>query len=1046
MRNKSAIWVFTVLLIIACIYQLSFSFFTRGVEDKALAEAKSQWELVQLSGDSEVVLGLDTIAVEGGKEDVMNYYEGKYISDHSGDAIYPFFGISYQKCKDQELGLGLDLQGGMSVTLEVSISEFIRNLVNDNPKPSFQVPFKKAMEDYGRGVSNDFIELFFIAYDNSQWKGETMRYFNTASPGLFPIEMTNVEIKEKLISLSSEAIDNTERIIESRINRFGVSQPSIQKQPLSGHLHIELAGAKDINRVRDLLQTTAKLEFLDAYHKNLEGEFKKLNNSLKSSEMVNVSTEEVGEIQEIPGFVVLADSIADTLSGADKIAYDSLSLIYANNQLISENKAAAAALDTNSTDMNAGTGPLFSKFTYNVRQGDGPKVGYAKALDTAAVSIMLNDPVMASLVPSNVSFLWTSEEEDQADGVMAYSLIAVQRGGFYEITGDDIEHAYQDYNQENKPSVTVQMESHGAGVWKDWTTAKVGSAIAIILDNQVFSYPYINEAIPNGSTIISGNFTIEEAQDLANILKAGSLPAPARIVDEAIVGPSLGAENISSGMWSFVIALAMVLLYMMFYYSKAGIVASIALIANIFFILGTLASMGAALTLPGIAGLVLTIGMAVDANVLIYERIREELRAGKGIKLAVADGYKHAYSAILDANITSLITAIILAYFGSGPIQGFATTLIIGVFTSLFSSIFVTRLIFTFMLDKKWSLSFSNKLTANLFTNTSFGFIKKRKFFYVISALVIIGGVVSLATRQLDGGVEFTGGRTYRVEFTEMPGQGQEDLKAAVASFCINEEGNEVPPLVKTVNNKTTSYEITTKYKYEDKGQDATKQVDSVLNLAFIELGFNKGEVADANDGPIYEVVNQRSVDAQISNELITSSIWAIVFSLVAIFLYIAFRFKRWQWGLGALMAMFHDVLVVLGLFSLLYGVVPFSMEIDQAFIAAILTVVGYSINDTVVVFDRIREYIGIHKRDDAKSVVNRALNSTLSRTLNTSLSTFIVLLIIFLFGGESIKGFSFALMIGVVVGTYSSLCIASPSVVDLTKSIMPVNADKSKK
>ena len=1042
MRNKSAIGVFTVLLVIACVYQLSFTFFTKGVENEALVEAKSQWDLVQLSGDTEVVLGVDTITVEGGKEDVMNHYEGKYISDHSGDGIYPFFGISYQKCKDQELGLGLDLQGGMSVTLEVSIPELLKNLAGNSPKASFKEPFKEAMTNYGKGVSADFVELFFLAYDDSQWKGETIRYFNVANQAHFPADMTNLEIKEKLIALSIEAIDKTQRIIEARINKFGVSQPNIQKQPLSGRLHIELAGAKDINRVRNLLQSTASLEFLNAYHKNLRGEFIKLNNSLKKLSVSDVSEEPLGEVVDLPAeYEVLTDSAADLLTGNDKLVYDSLSKVNASNQLIIAQQLANEKADSDSLDLVAKTGPLFSKFTFT-QQNIGPKVGYAKGLDTAAVSLMLNDPVMSSLVPSNVSFLWTSEEEGQGGDVMAYSLIAVQTDGDYAITGEDIKDAYQDYNQENKPSVTVQMKSYGAGVWKDWTTAKVGSAIAIILDNQVFSYPYINEAIPNGSTIISGNFTIEEAQDLANILKAGSLPAPALIVDEAIVGPSLGAENINSGMWSFVIALIMVLLYMVFYYSKAGIVASVALVANIFFILGTLASMGAALTLPGIAGLVLTIGMAVDANVLIYERIREELRAGKGIKLAVSDGYKHAYSAILDANITSLITAIILAYFGSGPIQGFATILIIGVFTSLFSSIFVTRLIFTFMLDKKWNLSFSNKLTASLFTNTSIGFIKKRKFFYVISAMVIIGGIVSLVSRGLDGGVEFTGGRTYRVEFTEMPGQGQEDLRAAIASYSINEEGIEVPPLVKTVNNKTTSYEITTKYLYEDKSQNTTRRVDSVLTLAFNQFEFERGTIAGAR-GKTFEITNQRSVDAQISSELITSSIRAIIFSLIAIFLYIAFRFKRWQWGLGALLAMFHDVLVVLGLFSILYGIVPFSMEIDQAFIAAILTVVGYSINDTVVVFDRIREYIGIHKRDDAKSVVNRALNSTLSRTLNTSLSTFLVLLIIFLFGGESIKGFSFALMIGVVVGTYSSLCIASPSVVDLTKSIMPVNTDK---
>ena len=1044
MRNKSAIGVFTLLLVIACIYQLSFTFFTRGVENDALVEAQKQWDKVQ-SEDS-ITLGDTTIAVEGGKEDVMNYYEDKYISDHSGDEIYPFFGTSYRKCKDQELGLGLDLQGGMSVTLEVSIPELVKNLANNSPKESFQVPFLKADTLYGQGVSNDFIELFFSEYNKSDWAGDPMTYFNVANKEHFPSSMNNEEIKEKLIELSIEAIDKTQIIIESRINKFGVSQPSIQKQPLSGRLHIELPGAKDKDRVRDLLESTASLSFLDAYHKNLSIEFDQLNNSLTEEESAGVDQDDLEGLVDIGEFTPLADSIKDTLTDVARLEYDSLENIYLNNQEINERIAADKAAEMDSTGRISKTGPLFSKFTFT-QQGNGPKLGYAKERDTAAVSDILNDPI--SGVPPNVSFLWTSKEEDQGSGIMAYSLIAVERDGVYGITGEDIEDAYQDYNKDNKPSVTVQMKSYGAGVWKDWTTAKVGSAIVIILDNQVFSYPYINEAIPNGSTIISGNFSIEEAQDLANILKAGSLPVSAKIVDEAIVGPSLGAENIKSGMWSFVIALIVVLLYMMFYYSKAGVVASIALVANIFFILGTLASMGAALTLPGIAGLVLTIGMAVDANVLIYERIREELRAGKGIKLAVADGYKHAYSAILDANITSLITAIILAYFGSGPIQGFATTLIIGVFTSLFASIFVTRLVFTFMLDKKLNLSFSNKLTANLFTNTSIGFIKKRKFFYVISAMIILGGVASLVSRGLDGGVEFTGGRTYRVEFTEQPGQGQEDLKAAIASFSINKEGAEVPPLVKTVDNKTTVYEITTKYLYTDRGEKTTARVDAALTLAFNQFGFEKVKNQKAlknSKEKVFAIINQRSVDAQISSELITSSIWAIVLSLAAIFLYIAFRFKRWQWGLGALIAMFHDVLVVLGLFSILYGVVPFSMEIDQAFIAAILTVVGYSINDTVVVFDRIREYIGIHKRDDAKSVVNRALNSTLSRTLNTSLSTFIVLLIIFLFGGESIKGFSFALMVGVVVGTYSSLCIASPSVVDLTKSIMPVNSDKTKK
>jgi SecD/SecF fusion protein len=475
-------------------------------------------------------------------------------------------------------------------------------------------------------------------------------------------------------------------------------------------------------------------------------------------------------------------------------------------------------------------------------------------------------------------------------------------------------------------------------------------------------------------------------------------------------------------------------------------VANVALITNIFFIVGTLASMGAALTLPGIAGLVLTIGMSVDANVLIYERIREELRKGKGLKLAIQDGYKHAYSAIIDANITSLLTAVVLAYFGSGPIQGFATTLIIGVFTSLFSAIFITRLIFTLMLDRKKEVSFSSKLTENLFTNSSIEFLAKRKIYYTISSLIVIAGISSLFLRGLDGGVEFTGGRTYRVEFSDAPVK--MDVVNAIAAASISMDGDSVrvTPEIKTVDNSYT-FEITTKYlndyvPEEESTKTASELVDDAMTSAFGSLGYVNADTDDnQSDNKTFLIKTSRRVDSQISDELIVGSIYAIVFSLIIIFIYIAFRFKRWQYGLGALVAMFHDVLVVLGLFSLLYNLVPFSMEIDQAFIAAILTVVGYSINDTVVVFDRIREYTSLHKRANQNEVVNNALNSTLSRTLNTSFSTFLVLLTIFIFGGESIKGFSFALMIGVLVGTYSSVCIATPSVVDLTKSLVDTSS-----
>jgi SecD/SecF fusion protein len=634
-------------------------------------------------------------------------------------------------------------------------------------------------------------------------------------------------------------------------------------------------------------------------------------------------------------------------------------------------------------------------------------------------------------------FLWSRDvsKYETSQSFTGHTLMAIEipTSGEPKINGEDVVNASQSFDNDSKPSVALSFNSNVADVWAKWTEQKVGKVIAIVLDDQVFSSPFIRQKITGGNTEISGGFeTIEEAQDLANILKAGSLPVPAVIVDEAIVGPSLGEENINSGLWSFFFAFLLVLFYMIFYYKRAGWVANVALIANVFFIIGTLASLGAALTLPGIAGLVLTIGMSVDANVLIYERVREELKNGKGIKLAIQDGYKHAYSAIIDANVTSLLTAVVLAYFGSGPIQGFATTLIIGVFTSLFSAIFITRLIFSYFLDTKKDVHFSRKFTENLFTGSTIEFLKKRKVFYVFSALIVGFGIFSLSTKGLDGGVEFTGGRTYRVEFSEKIDKSE--VQNAVSNRCVDDNGNNIAPEVKTVDNAYT-LEITTKYLEKSvlKNKVKVAKIDASLAQAFKDLGYSN--IEDVNEGMTYNLLTSRGVESQISDELIKGSFLAVIFSLFIIFIYIAYRFRKWQFGLGALIAMFHDVLVVLGLFSIFYNIVPFSMEIDQAFIAAILTVVGYSINDTVVVFDRIREYSILHKKSSAVQVVDRALNSTLSRTINTSLSTFLVLLTIFIFGGESIKGFAFALMVGVVVGTYSSLFIATPLVVDLSKN-----------
>lgn len=1038
MQNRGAIWFFTILLTVACLYQLSFSWVTKGLENTAVKTAEKQWDDLVNQGEEFIITGRDTLYIndENGqvnpksKRAALNFFETAYISDHADDAIYPVFGLTYRQCNDQKLGTGLDLQGGMSVTLEISIQDLVLNKAGNSPKPAFRVAYNKAMEEFGAGESDDFISLFEKAYNSGEYAKEQMTFFNVGDKEHFSLDDDNAKMIATLRELAVNAIDNTEKIIETRINRFGVSQPSIQKQPISGRLHIELPGAKDKERVRKLLQSRAELGFWLGYSEPLTDAFFLLNESLKENAITAEPSEVVLEEAVVEEIAVVEDSTTTTKDSTELV--EGLEL-----------EEEVAVKDTTvEEEKNLIDGPLFSLL--NVQNGISQySVGIAKAGDTSKINRMLTGDIAKGLLPSDVFFRW-SNSNNSGEGHVLYAL-ELPADGKALLVGDDISAARQDYNSESKKvTVTVQMTQYGAAKWKDITTNNVGRLTAIVLDDAVYSAPVINGPIPNGNTEISGDFTIPEAQDLATVLEAGSFDTPAVIVDEAVVGPTLGAANIKAGKWSFIAALIMVLIYMIFYYGKAGFVASIALIANIFFLLGALASLGASLTLPGIAGLVLTLGMSVDANVLIFERIREELREGKATTLAIAEGYKHAYSAILDANITSLLTAIVLAYFGTGPIQGFAMTLIVGIFTSLFSAILITRLIFSYMLDSKKEITFSRPFSENLFVNSTIDFVGKRKKYYLVSIVVVILGVVSLLTVGLDKGVEFTGGRVYRVEFNGGEAPSQDNVASLVQEFSV-ENGKGIKPEVKTVDNEFV-LELTTKYLYTDPSKDATKKVDSVMNLGFSKAGYV--EASNATDGqPSYQIIQQRSVNAQISDELILGSFMAIIFSLIVIFAYIAFRFQNMNFGIGALIAMFHDVLVVLGVFSIFYKIMPFSMQIDQAFIAAILTVVGYSINDTVVVFDRIREYVVLHKRHEQKEVINKALNSTLSRTLNTSLTTFVVLFVIFVFGGESIRGFSFALMIGVVVGTYSSIFIATPAVIDLSKdSLMPNEKGEDKK
>ena len=1036
MRNRSAIWVFTILLFLACLYQLSFSWVTKSFETDIHDLAEQKYD--SLSNEAvEFVINGDTLVIGADKEkqQIVSHYEQKLLAENRDQPTYPILDLDYQRCKDQELGLGLDLQGGMSVTLEVSIEDLVKNFAGNSSKISFKNPYNAALKDFKEGSTtvdsdnDDFIGLFYAHYKEFYPKNPPMIFFSNGLKDYMDINSVektaankNDQIIQTLRDLSEDAIQKTHRIIESRINKFGVSQPNIKKLAVSGRLQIELPGAKDKNRIRNLLQSTASLEFWDGAHADWTDEFLELNKA--------VSKESSNDFES--DFIEISQDSLNSFSAIELESY--MNDKKANDSLLEEKSLERVIQDS----IMLADGKILNGSLWFIHTSNSPYIGVAKSVDTAKINSMLKSKVARDIFNlRRHKFLWSRDvsKYETSQSFTGHTLMAIEipTSGEPKINGEDVVNASQSFDNDSKPSVALSFNSNVADVWAKWTEQKVGKVIAIVLDDQVFSSPFIRQKITGGNTEISGGFeTIEEAQDLANILKAGSLPVPAVIVDEAIVGPSLGEENINSGLWSFFFAFLLVLFYMIFYYKRAGWVANVALIANVFFIIGTLASLGAALTLPGIAGLVLTIGMSVDANVLIYERIREELKNGKGIKLAIQDGYKHAYSAIIDANVTSLLTAVVLAYFGSGPIQGFATTLIIGVFTSLFSAIFITRLIFSYFLDSKRDVHFSRKFTENLFTGSTIEFLKKRKVFYVFSALIVGFGIFSLSTKGLDGGVEFTGGRTYRVEFSEKIDKSA--VQNAVSDRCVDDNGNNIAPEVKTVDNAYT-LEITTKYLEKSvlKNKVKVAKIDASLAQAFQDLGYSN--IEDVNEGMTYTLLTSRGVESQISDELIKGSFLAVIFSLFIIFIYIAYRFRKWQFGLGALIAMFHDVLVVLGLFSIFYNIVPFSMEIDQAFIAAILTVVGYSINDTVVVFDRIREYSVLHKKSSAVQVVDRALNSTLSRTINTSLSTFLVLLTIFIFGGESIKGFAFALMVGVVVGTYSSLFIATPLVVDLSKN-----------
>lgn len=1022
MQNKSAIWGFTILLSLACLYQLSFTVLTGMHEGKAEDYASKKVDSLVTADGSLNQFKADSAYVA---------FQDEWLAAHGNDEIYPLLGFTYKEAKRSEINLGLDLQGGMNVTLEVSVVDLIKSLSGNSDDPIFL----KSIEDatvMQKSSQDDFVTLFGRAFNQNAPDQKLAAIFhNRENQDKFPRDASNEEVLEIIREEAVDAIKRTEQVIRKRIDNLGVVQPSIQRLTSSDRIIVELPGIKDKGRVRKILQGTARLEFWETYDnkevfgaleqanaliKEIESAKKKKTTSVTDSTQSNESTSETETaIDDL--FASEEDStqeddlLSELTSGTDSASTDSAANQSKMIEDFNENNPLFALLK-----------PALIQDPNNQQYypADGPVVGFAALKDVDKINEYLNRNDVKNLLPPRVQFYWSAKPYDEnGEFVQLFAIKVTNRDGKAPLEGDVVTNARVDTDPFGNPEVALIMNPTGAQKWRLITKENIGKSVAIVLDGFVYSAPTVNGEIKGGISSIQGQFSPEEAEDLSNVLKAGKLPAPANIIEEAVVGPSLGQEAISSGLISFLIALVLILIYMAFYYSSAGVVADIALVANIFFVFGVLTSLGATLTLPGIAGIVLTIGMSVDANVLIYERIREEIAAGKGIKLALVDGYKNAYSSIIDANITTLLTGIVLVVFGTGPIKGFATTLIIGILTSLFSAIFITRLIFEWQLNKDKVLNFSTKLTKNAFNNINISFIDKRKLYYLISGAVIIIGIVSFTMRGLNYGVDFTGGRSYLVRF-DNPAQ-LDQLREELGNVFVDENGLRQVPEVKTFG-ASNQVKVTTKYLIGDVSDGVEEVVEGKLNQGLTAIGDN------------YEILSSQKVEATIADDIKQSAIWAVLFALAIIFLYIVLRFQKWQFGLGALAAMFHDVLVVLSIFSLFYGILPFSLEIDQAFIAAILTVVGYSINDTVVVFDRIREFLGIHKKREYQNVVNDALNSTLSRTINTSLSTFVVLLMIFVFGGEVIRGFVFALMVGVVVGTYSSVCIATPIVVDLVK------------
>ena len=1006
MQNKGIVRTLAVLLFLVCAFYLSFSIVVNHYEKKATEYA---------AGDqTKELLYLDSIAPKK-----------------------VWFGYTLKECREKEINLGLDLKGGMNVTMEVSVPDILRALSGYNTSENFNRAMALAQEKQ-KSSGDDFVTLFLASFREIDPDAKLASIFATFElKDKVTTSSTNEEVERVIREEVEGAINNSFMVLRTRIDRFGVVQPNIQKLAQSGRILIELPGIKEPERVRKLLQGSANLEFWETYDfAELLPQIAQIDREMGAA---NLATEEAeGESK--------AESQKSKAESTENASVEELAQAIAANDSAAEAQKEQAEAVENYKKAH----PLFFILNPSVNQAGqayrGPVVGTVHYTDTARVMAALTSQQAKQILPRELRFRWTVKAIDEANSLYQLVALKAQRDGRPSLEGDVITDARADFSQVSAyANVSMSMNAEGAKAWQRITKENIGKSVAIVLDGFVYSFPTVQNEIAGGNSQITGNFTVEEAKDLANTLKSGKMPAPARIIQEDVVGPSLGKEAIRSGLWSFALGFVLILLYMIFYYGLIpGLIADFALLCNVFLLVGILSSFSAVLTLPGIAGIVLTMGTAVDANVLIYERIREELRAGKNMRKAIEDGFKGAISAIVDANVTSLLTGIILAVFGTGPIKGFAVTYIIGIISSFLTAVFITRLLLEDYAKREDAkeLPFTSQIAKNWFQNMHFDFVAARKWAYPLAGCMVLFAALGLEPHifgKLNLGIDFSGGRNYVVRF-DQPINTQDVQESLLAIFTEkNTEGENLTVRVITFGESNDQVRISTNFRIHDNSDTLDDEIEQLVyegTKKFFASPITFAEFQSTQVNENVGIMQSQKVGPAIADDITTSAVWAVIAALVVIFLYILVRFRNFAYSVGALVALFHDTVIILGLYAILWKIMPFSMEIDQAFIAAILTVIGYSINDTVVIFDRVREYNGLYPKRERERNINEALNATLSRTFSTSMSTFIVLLAIFIFGGESIRGFVFALLMGVIIGTFSSLFVASPIAYDIQRAI----------